>query len=165
MHICVSELTIISSDNGLSRGRRQAIIWNNAGLLLIEPLGTNFSEISIRIQTFLFKKMHLNKSSAICRPFCLGLSVWNDIAYLSFTQKNSGMKMTLYGLGLFQFCKIISKNVRNNNPITRKIKMVNISHVFEWEFPSSCLLGQRFMSDNSTRDLLDQLISIFLEFT
>ena len=36
-HICVSKLTIISSDNGLSPGRRQAIIWNNAGILLIEP--------------------------------------------------------------------------------------------------------------------------------
>ena len=35
-HICVSELAIIGSDNGLSHGRRQAIIWNNAGLLLIE---------------------------------------------------------------------------------------------------------------------------------
>ena len=42
-HICVSKLTIIGSDNGLSPGRCQAIIWTNAGLLLIRPLGTNFS--------------------------------------------------------------------------------------------------------------------------
>ena len=48
-HICVSKLTIIGSDNGLSPGRRQAIIWTNAGILLIWPLGTNFSEISIEI--------------------------------------------------------------------------------------------------------------------
>ena len=74
-HICVSELTIIGSDNGLSPGRHQAIIWNNAGLLLIEPLGTNFSEISIGVQTFSFKKMHLNMSSAKWRRFCLGLNV------------------------------------------------------------------------------------------
>ena len=74
-HICVSELTIIGSDNGLSPGRRQAIIWNNAGLLLIEPLGTNFSEILIEIHAFSFKKMHLNMSSAKWRPFCLGLNV------------------------------------------------------------------------------------------
>ena len=33
-------LSIIDSDNGLSPGRRQAIIWTNAGILLIEPLGT-----------------------------------------------------------------------------------------------------------------------------
>ena len=42
-HMCVSELTGIGSDNGLSPGRRQATIWTNAGILLIEPLGTNFN--------------------------------------------------------------------------------------------------------------------------
>ena len=35
-HICVNGLATIGSDNGLSPGRRQAIIWNNAGLLLME---------------------------------------------------------------------------------------------------------------------------------
>ena len=60
-HICVGKLTIIVSDNGLSPGWRQAIIWTNAGILLISPLGTNFSEILIRIQIFSFKKMHLKK--------------------------------------------------------------------------------------------------------
>ena len=74
-HICVSKLTIIGSDNGLSPGRRQAIIWTNAGILLIGPLGTNFSEILIGIKTFSFTKMHLKMSSAIWCPFCLGLNV------------------------------------------------------------------------------------------
>ena len=44
-HICVSKLTICGSDNGLSPGRRQAIIWTNAGTLWIGPLGTYFSQI------------------------------------------------------------------------------------------------------------------------
>ena len=74
-HVCVSKLTIVGSDNGLLPGRRQAIIWTNAGLLLIGPLGTNFSEILIEILTFLFKKMRLEVSSAKRRPFCLGLNV------------------------------------------------------------------------------------------
>ena len=74
-HICVSELSIIGSDNGLSPGRRQAIIWNNAGLLLIEPLGTNVTEISIGIQAFSFKKMHFHMLSAKWPSFCLGLNV------------------------------------------------------------------------------------------
>ena len=43
-HTCVSKLTIIGSDNGLSPDRRQATIWTNAGILLIGPLGTNFSK-------------------------------------------------------------------------------------------------------------------------
>ena len=73
-HICVGKLTIIVSDNGLSPGRRQAIIWTNAGILLIGNLGTNFNEIAIGIQTFSFRKMHLNMSSARWRPFCLGLN-------------------------------------------------------------------------------------------
>ena len=76
-HICVSELTIIGSDNGMSPGRRQAIIWNNPGLLLNEPLGTNFSEISIGIETFSFKNMHLNMSSAKWIPASLlNLFLW-----------------------------------------------------------------------------------------
>ena len=75
MHICVVKLTIIGSDNGLSPGRRQAIIWTNAGILLIGTLGTNFIEILIGIQTFSFKKMHLKMSSAKWRPSCLRLNV------------------------------------------------------------------------------------------
>ena len=51
-YICVSKLTIIGSDNGLSPRRRQAIIWTNAGILLIGTLGTKFSEISIEILEF-----------------------------------------------------------------------------------------------------------------
>ena len=74
-HICVSKVTSIVSDNGLSPGRRQAIIWNNAGILLIGPLGTNFTGILIEIHTFSFKKMHLKMSSGKWRPFCLGLNV------------------------------------------------------------------------------------------
>ena len=74
-HICVGKLTIIGSDNGLSPGRCQPIIWTNAGILLIEPLGTNFSEILIGIQILSFKKMRLKMSSAKWRPFCLGLNV------------------------------------------------------------------------------------------
>ena len=76
-HICAVELTTIGSDNGLSPGRRQAIIWNNAGILLIGPLGTNFNEILIEIQTFSFKKMHLKISSGKWRLCCLGLNVLN----------------------------------------------------------------------------------------
>ena len=66
-HICVSKLTIIGSDN--------AIIWTNAGILLIGPLGINFSDNLIAINTFSFEKMHVKMSSEKCRPSCLDLSV------------------------------------------------------------------------------------------
>ena len=45
MHICVGKLSITGSDYGLSPDHRQANIWTNAGILLIELLGTHFSEI------------------------------------------------------------------------------------------------------------------------
>ena len=83
-HICVGNLTNIGSDNGLSPGRRQAIIWTNAGILLIRTLGTNFSEILSRILTFSFKKMRLKVSSAKWRPFCLDLNVLKQLLYMSW---------------------------------------------------------------------------------
>ena len=67
-HICIVKLTIIGSDNGLSPGRRQAIIWTNAGILLIRPLGTNFSEILIGIQTW---KCHLPNAVHLFWPQCV----------------------------------------------------------------------------------------------
>ena len=82
MHICVSNLIIIGSDNGLLPGRHQAIIWTNAGLLLIRTLGTNFSEILIKILTFSFKKRRLKVSSAKWRPFCRGLNVLNTLSHM-----------------------------------------------------------------------------------
>ena len=45
MHICVGNLTIIRSDNGLLPGRFQAIIWNNAGILLSGPWRTKLSQV------------------------------------------------------------------------------------------------------------------------
>ena len=73
-HIYVNKLIIIGSDNGLSPGRRQAIIWTNAGILLIRTLVTNLSEILGKIYSFSFKKMHLKMSSAKGRLFTLGFN-------------------------------------------------------------------------------------------
>ena len=76
--------------------RRQAIFWTNAIIFLIGLLGTNFTEISIEIHTFSFKKFHLKMSSWKWQPFCLGLNVlrsvskmqighWNYILYHLYT--------------------------------------------------------------------------------
>ena len=61
-HICVGNLTIISSDNSLSPD-------------LTGPLGTKLSEILVEIQTFSLKKIRLKMSSAKWCPFRLGLNV------------------------------------------------------------------------------------------
>ena len=73
-YMSVNWATIVS-DNGLLPGQCQPIIWTNAGLLLIGPLGTNFNEISIDIHIFSIKKIHLKMLSAKWHSFCLGLNV------------------------------------------------------------------------------------------
>ena len=52
-----------------------SIIWPNTGILLIGPLGTHFSEISIAVHTFSVKKMRLIASFAKWWPYCLGFNV------------------------------------------------------------------------------------------
>ena len=57
---------VIGSDNGLLPGRHQAIIWTNAGILLIGPLGTICSDILIKINTIFIQentKIYLKISS------------------------------------------------------------------------------------------------------
>ena len=82
----------IGSDNGLSPIRRQAIIWTNAGILLIEPLGTKFSEM-------LIKTVHSRKYIWKCRlrnggHFVQGRWVRN--------KKNFISKKTHYSHGLYE---------------------------------------------------------------
>ena len=77
-HICFSELTPIGSDNSLLPGQHQAIIWTNVELLWMRLQGTYFNEISTKIQTFSFNKMHLYVSSAKWQPFYLSLNVLID---------------------------------------------------------------------------------------
>ena len=71
-HICVNKLAIIGSDNGLSPGRRQAIIWNNAGILLIGPLGTNFSEMQWNAIENVVWKME----AILSRLQCVKAKIW-----------------------------------------------------------------------------------------
>ena len=82
-HICVNKLTITGSGNGLSPGRGQAIIWTNAGILLIGPLETNFSELFIEklnifIQENSFENVVWKMAAILCRPQCVKVS-WTDM--------------------------------------------------------------------------------------
>ena len=74
-YLCVSNISIINSDNGLSLGRRHVIIWTNAIILLMQNLGTNVSEILSEI-----KKIHLEMFEK-WRQFCLGINVLNIALY------------------------------------------------------------------------------------
>ena len=76
-HICIGNLTIIGSDNGLSSGQHQAIAWTNVGILLIGPLGTNFSEMlfsqnsNIFIQENALQNVVCEMASILSRPQCV----------------------------------------------------------------------------------------------
>ena len=75
-HIYVSKLTISGSDNVLSPGRRHAIIWTKDGILLIGPLGTNFSDILIYyscifIQKNAFENVVWKMAAILSGPQCV----------------------------------------------------------------------------------------------
>ena len=76
-HICVSDLTIIASYNGLSPGRCQAIIWTNDGILLIGPLGTYLSiwNSNIFIKENIFECVVCEIASSLPQPQCVNLVV------------------------------------------------------------------------------------------
>ena len=78
-HICVGKQTIIVSDNSLSPGRRQAIIWANDGILFIGPLEQTSVKFQSKFQHFIHKN---SIESAVCemasilsRPKCVKQSL------------------------------------------------------------------------------------------
>ena len=103
------KLTIIGLDNGLSPGRRQAIIWTNARVLLIQTLGTSFSEILRENQTCPLKKTYLKMSSAKWRPSCLGLNVLIAKLYEHFGTHDASQ----CSVSVFQDQQIINQCVYN----------------------------------------------------
>ena len=69
------KLAIICSDNSLSPEWRQAIIWTNAGILSIGPLGTNAGDNLIRIHTFIkeiaFENLIYEMAATLSWPQCV----------------------------------------------------------------------------------------------
>ena len=59
----------------------KAIIWTNAGLLLIGPLKTNFRDILIKIKQFSFMEIYLELSSEKWQSFCFSLNVLKQTVY------------------------------------------------------------------------------------
>ena len=57
-HICVSNPTIIGSDNGLSPSWRQAIIWTNIGILTVNSTIRNKLQSNINRNSYVFIQEH-----------------------------------------------------------------------------------------------------------
>ena len=88
MHICIWNLTIIDSDNGVSPDWRQAIIWANDGIVLFGPLQFNFNDIYLKCISCRWRKCiwkcHLENVGHLSRPQCVKKqlrSTWLVMAY------------------------------------------------------------------------------------
>ena len=122
-HICVCKLTIIGSDNGLVPGLHPTIIWTNAGIFIIQPVGINFSEILSKFYTSSFKEMHLKMSSGKQWPFCFGL---NGLSCNYMYHQTSSMLT-------FHYCKETSTYW----PSLTKLCNLDIGNLqkFKWQCP------------------------------
>ena len=120
-HICVGNLTIIGSDNGLLPGRCQAITLTNAGLLLIGPLGTNF-QVNLIQNSTIFRIIQENAlQNAVCkmasilfRPQCVntpGYHTSNHTTILCPKTERDSMVLTLFAI-LTQPCSPSLTKVR-----------------------------------------------------
>ena len=139
-HICVRKLNSIGSDNGLFPGRRQAIIWTNAGILLIGLLGTNFSEILIEIHILSVKKMHLNMSSGNWWPFCSSFNVLMGITIPGKTAFTLNQPTSYFLLMLLVTQEI--KNINSSPPGQNGRHFAD--DIFRWNFVNEkfCILTQ-----------------------
>ena len=87
--MCVGNLTMFGSDNGLSPGRRQAIIWTNAGTLLIGPLGKKrqwnfYRNSSILFQETVFESVVCELVAILTRHQCVNQYDENRLALHPF---------------------------------------------------------------------------------
>ena len=96
-YICVSKLTAIGSENGLSPGRLQAYIWTNTGILLIGHLGAlhwNFSRHSYAfIEENAPENVVCEMATILSRPQCVRAGKFN---FFQGTSKGC-LKKTLNG--------------------------------------------------------------------
>ena len=77
-HICVSKLTIIGSDNGLSPGRRQAITCSNAVYIFNWTL-RNELQWNLNRNVYIFIQENVFETVVCEMTLCVGLNVSMDI--------------------------------------------------------------------------------------
>ena len=89
LHICVKYISI-GSDNGLSPVQHQAIIWTNAGLLPIRPLGINFYQTSkLFIHENTSENVACKMAAILSREGWVNLSLFQGLGGVSITPMSS----------------------------------------------------------------------------
>ena len=150
MNICIGNLAIIGSDNGLSPGRCQAIIWINAGILSIGTLGTNFSEILSEIHTFLAATKQLydwfspsvrpSVRPSVCPSVRLSVTPFSPCSHHRIIIKFSGVitmvKSDVHAKGQGQRSKVKVTEVNTQLSRFRTLTPVWI-HIWQWNHAHS----------------------------
>ena len=137
-HICASTLPLIDSSNGLTPGRRRVIIWTQAELLLIEPLGTNVSDILVDIYTFSSKKMLLKMSSWKLGPFCLGLQciclphVRASLQSLKFKMKQVCQMVAILSRSACAMTRVVAVDTLCNSMLTANLHRLISAAIGRW---------------------------------
>ena len=132
---------IIGSDNGLSPGRRQAIIWTNDVILLIGHLGTNFNDFFfIKIKTFSLTNLYLKVSSAkvvaiLTWPQCVNGSAW-DLMWLETGSVTCCINNELASNSLHPHCDYTSKG---------RICVSGIKHTSTFNLLCNIIMNQSYL--------------------
>ena len=131
VHVCVGNLTIVGPDNGLSPGRRQVIVWTNAGILLIghKRQGTNLSEILIDIQTSSSMKGWVHPSG--CPPFHLSVTSFSLCFHHCIIMKFSGVITNDKMMSMQKFPGQRSK-VKVTEVKTQLSRFSTVTHIHVW---------------------------------
>ena len=135
MQTCVSELTTIGSDNGLSPGSRQGLIGTNAKILFIGPIGTNLSEFLIKSYICFFRKMQLKMSSGKWCPFCLSLNVLMMYRCMKWS---NGKLLLHYCNAILLLCDILYKGIHIAIWFTQTDPQIAKFMGQTWGPPGSC---------------------------
>ena len=103
-HICVSKQAIIGSENGLSPGRCQVIIWTCAGLLVIWTFGNKLQwnlnkNLYIFIQENAFENVVWKMAAILSRPQCVELI----LIIITFLQTSISKLMSFTMTRLFEY--------------------------------------------------------------
>ena len=105
----------IGSDNRLSPTQVQATTRSNVDILFNGPLGTNFSEIWIRVKIFLLMEIDINTSSAKWQPLCrfpneLILCLTLSLGRCTYSRRNLSNGSELYKEPILSLVRIRLEN-------------------------------------------------------
>ena len=113
-HICFRKLTIIGSDNGLSPGRRPAIIWTNTEYCQLDPWEQTSVKFSVKFIYFHWENAFENVVHK-WRPFCFGLNVLSNMGLMMMMMMT--MKMRWWSTCGASWTVSLAKYISPHRPI------------------------------------------------